>query len=185
MSAPAVPESSRPGFSRPEFSRIVDVRHLPAGTLVLEPDAGERRKLAGRFMITSIEAMRAEIALEPEGTAVTASGRLTASIVQPCAVSGDDFAVEIDEPVSLRFVHPHGQHHPDEEVELEAGELDEIEYEGTAFDLGEAIAQSLALAIDPFATGPGAEAARKQHNLAGEGASGPFAALAALKKDSL
>ena len=51
---------------------------------------------------------------------------------------------------------------------------------GTTIDLGEAVAQSVALAIDPFATGPQAEAARK---LLDEGSASPFAALAALKKD--
>jgi hypothetical protein len=44
------------------------------------------------------------------------------------------------------------------------------------------MAQSLALAIDPYATGPEAERVRKEAGLLGEAASGPFAALAALKK---
>ena len=68
------------------------------------------------------------------------------------------------------------------EIELGADDLDEIEYSGTQFDLGEAVAQSLALAIDPFAVGPGAEEARQRAGIVGEEASGPFAALAALKK---
>ncbi len=50
------------------------------------------------------------------------------------------------------------------------------------FDLGEAVAQSLALAIDPYAVGPSAEQARKDAGLGDEAASGPFAALAGLKK---
>ena len=48
---------------------------------------------------------------------------------------------------------PAAPHRPDEEVELEADDCDEIEFDGTQFDLGEALAQSLALAIDPFLTG--------------------------------
>ena len=59
---------------------------------------------------------------------------------------------------------------------------DEIEYEGTQFDLGEQIAQTLSLAIDPYATGPNAERVRKQAGLGDEAGSGPFAALAALRK---
>ena len=50
------------------------------------------------------------------------------------------------------------------------------------FDLGEAVAQDLALAIDPYAVGPGAERARKEAGLLDEAAAGPFAALEALKK---
>lgn len=174
MTAPTPP--------RPEFSRMIDLRSLPAGAIVLEPGEDERRRLAGRFAISAIRAMRAEIELEPAGGEITASGRLTASIVQPCAVSGEDLSVEVDEPVFVRFVPANHDHKPDEEVELEEGELDEVEYEGTAFDLGEAVAQSLALAIDPFATGPDAEKVRHEHNLGGEAAAGPFAGLAALKK---
>ena len=69
-----------------------------------------------------------------------------------------------------------------EEVELDEGELDEIPFEGHLFDLGEAVAQSLALAIDPYAEGPNAERVRKEAGLLDEAASGAFAALAALKK---
>jgi hypothetical protein len=95
-------------------------------------------------------------------------------------VSGDDLAVTIDEPLVLRFVPE--KKVTETEIELEERELDEIPYSGTAFDLGEAVAQSLALAIDPYAVGPNAEQARQEAGLSEEAASGPFAALAALKK---
>jgi len=167
-----------------EFSRVVDIRQINDEPVLLEPDEAERRRLAARFDLTAIAAMRAEVALAVEGTEVTATGRLTADIVQMCAISGEDFPVRIDEPLSFRFVHPAAAHRPDEEVEIGADDCDEIEYEGSAFDLGEAIAQSLALAIDPFAEGPNADAARREHGLAGEAGSGAFAALAALKNPS-
>lgn len=169
-------------MSAPEFSRMVDLRQITDAPLVLEPDEAERRRLAGRFGISVIEAMRAEVRLACQGAVVSATGRLTAHIQQPCAISGEDFAVRIDEPVSLRFVPASTAHTPDEELELTADDCDEIEYEGLAFDLGEALAQTLALAIDPFAEGPDADRARAEHNLAGDSASGPFAALAALQK---
>ena len=44
------------------------------------------------------------------------------------------------------------------------------------------VRKTLALAIDPYAVGPEAERVRKEV-LSDEAASGPFAALAALKKD--
>ena len=70
----------------------------------------------------------------------------------------------------------------EEELELEEDDLDEIPFEGHTIDLGEAVAQSLALAIDPYATGPQADRVRKEVGLSDETANGPFAALAALKK---
>lgn len=168
----------------PEFPFPVDLRQIGEAPLVLAPDETQRRRLAGRFGITAIPAMRAEVVLVREGDAVTATGRLVADVVQACAISGEDFPVHIDEPVRLRFVPARTGAAPDEEIEITAEDCDEIEYRGAAFDLGEAVAQTLALAIDPFAEGPNAEAARAAHNLAGEGGSGAFAALAALKRDS-
>ncbi len=175
MSAQRLPE--------PEFSHILDIRQIGAEPVVLVPDADARRRLAGRFGITAIDAMRAELHLSVDGQKIEAKGHLNASIVQMCAISGEDFPVKISEPVALRFIPPTPAHTADEEIEITADDCDEIEYEGTTFDLGEAVAQSLALAIDPFAEGPNADKARAEHKLGGDIASGPFAALAALKKD--
>ncbi|BEV01992.1 DUF177 domain-containing protein [Novosphingobium olei] len=170
MSAPAT-----------EFSRVIDLRQVTDAPIVLEPDADERRRLAARFTISAVDSLHAELVLVREGENVLASGLLVADIVQACAISGEDFNVHVEEPVNLRFVPP-GHHAPDEELEITANECDEIEFEGLTIDLGEAIAQSLALAIDPFAEGPEADRARIQHNLAGDPSSGPFAALAALTR---
>ena len=108
--------------------------------------------------------------------------RSRAAVVQSCSVSGEDLPVSIDEPVSLHFVPARGPSAPDEEIELEAQELDEIEFSGSLFDLGEELAQTLAVAIDPYAVGPNAEEARHKAGLLDKAISGPFAALAALKK---
>ena len=167
-------------MSRPEFSRPFDVRQLDHRALRLVADEAERAALARRFDIVRIDRLEAEVVLERDGAALNVTGTLEADIVQSCAVSAEDLPVAIREPVAFRFVPDTAQHSPDEEVELAAGELDEIPFTGTNVDLGEAVAQSVALAIDPFATGPEAEAARK---LLDEGQASPFAALEALKKD--
>ena len=167
-------------MSTPEFSRPVDCQRLPGGPVALAANATERAALARRFGLVAIGALTADVALAADGEAVTASGRLHARIVQSCAVSGEDLPVTIDEPLALRFV-PERPVEGDEH-ELEAGELDEIAFAGERFDLGEAVAQSLALAIDPYATGPAAERVRREAGLQDEAASGPFAALAALRK---
>lgn len=169
-------------LSAPEFSRMVDVRQMSDKPLVLEPDADERAALSARFDIVRIEAMHGEVVCVRDGAAVNATGRLTASIVQPCAISGEDLAVAIDEPLALRFVPASTVTAAEDEIELDADALDEIPYEGTAFDLGEALAQSLALAIDPFATGPDADRVRRKYGLDAPEPNGPFAALAALKR---
>lgn len=168
-------------MTRPEFSRIEDVRQADGRTVRLEASEAERAALARRFDIVRVDSLVAEVTIDRAGEAVTANGRMEADIVQSCAVSGEDLPVSVREPLAFRFVPP-SQHRPDEELELDAEDCDEIEFTGTAFDLGEAVAQSLALAIDPFLTGPDADEARRKAGLLDQEASGPFAALAALKK---
>lgn len=165
----------------PEFSYLVSVRQVDARVHHLKADEAQRAALAERFGLVAVERLTADIALERDGAEVDATGRLEAEIVQSCAVTGDDLPVAIREKLAFRFVPETGQATPDEEVELDEGDLDEIPYAGDLFDLGEAVAQSLALAIDPYATGPGADAARNKAGLLDEDDAGPFAALKALR----
>jgi hypothetical protein len=162
-----------------EFARPFDVRQLDHKAVRLVANEGERAALAKRFELVRIHRLEAEIVLERHGQALSATGRLEADIVQSCAVSAEDLPVAVREPLAFRFVPAAMGHRPDEEVELDAQDLDEIEFSGTSLDLGEAVAQTLALAIDPFAKGPEAEAARR---LLDDGSASPFAALASLKR---
>ncbi|ASJ92247.1 YceD family protein [Porphyrobacter sp. CACIAM 03H1] len=177
MSAPLPPS---------ELTRMVKARPLPGGPVVIEASEAERAALAARFGLGAVESLRAEISLEQKPRAIRATGRLKAAIMQPCAISGEDFPVTIDEPIDLRFVEDHQRPaSEDEEIELEADDCDEIEFSGEMFDLGEAVAQSLGLAIDPYAEGPDADAARAAAGIVQEDeVRGPLAdLLAGLKKD--
>ena len=165
---------------------MIKARPLPAGPVVIEASEAECSALAVRFGLGAIETLRAVVELEPKPRAIRATGRLIAAIMQPCAVSGEDFSVTIDEPVDLRFVEEYqSAANPDEEIELEADDCDEIAYSGDMFDLGEAVAQTLGLAIDPYAEGPTADAARKAAGIVQEGEQlGPLAdLLSGLKKN--
>lgn len=166
----------------PEFSRIIDTRSIGNDPVRLEADEAERAALAKRFGIVAIDRLTAEVTLEPTKAAILVAGTLAAEMVQSCAISGEDLPVAVAEPLSLRFVPERGPGRPDEELELDADDLDEIEFSGTQFDLGEAVAQSLALAIDPFLESPGADEFRRKSGFFGEDTANPFAALAKLKK---
>ena len=176
-------------MSAPELSRPVKLKAIRDDAYVIEASEYERAALAERFGITSIESLRAEVRLDPKGEKVEASGTLSAAITQACAISGEDFPVEIDEDIAFIFVPADAMRVSEEdeeiEIELDDEDLDAIDYEGDSFDLGEAIAQSLALAIDPYAEGPNADAAREKAGITSDDMpSGPLAeALAALKKD--
>lgn len=69
----------------------------------------------------------------------------------------------------------------EEEIELSDEDCDTLSHDGGAIDLGEAVAQTLALAIDPFPRGPNADAALRAAGVIGEEDAGPFAVLKALK----
>lgn len=179
-------------MSAPEFSRMIKVRPLPGDRLHIEATEAERAALAQRFGLPEIRALSADLDLEQDGKAVRATGTLNAAITQLCAISGEEFETAIKEPLVLRFVAEgtisQALSEDDEiEIELAADDLEEIEFSGDAFDLGEAVAQSLGLAIDPYAEGPNADAARNREGISSDedqAPSGPLAeALRALKKD--
>ena len=170
-----------------ELTRMVKARPLPAGAVVIEATPEECGALAKRFGLGAVQSLRAEVTLDQKLRAIRATGRLRAAIMQPCAISCEDFPVTIDEPVDLRFVEDRERPMTEDEaqeIELEADDCDEIAFSGDMFDLGEAVAQTLGLAIDPYAEGPNADAARKAAGIVAEGEQdGPMAALlAGLKK---
>lgn len=162
-----------------ELERLIKVKGLPGEPVIVEADETERAALAARFGLSEVHHLRASVELEQRPNAIRATGTLTASFLQPCAISAEDFAVEVDEPLDLRFVEL-GAADPaideDAEIELEADDCDEIDYSGEAFDLGEAVAQTLGLAIDPYAEGPNADEARAKAGITREGEQeGPLA----------
>ena len=165
---------------------MVKLRPQPPDHLTVTATEAERAALAARFAIPEVRSLVAELSFVVNGASIAAKGRLQADLVQNCAISGDDFPVRIAEPLDLLFV-PSGTLDTveEEEVELDSSGPDEIEYEGESIDAGEAIAQSLGLAIDPYAEGPNADAARRNAGISDDGApSGPLAeALTKLAKD--
>lgn len=170
-------------MATPEFSRLVDRRHLKAAPMELVATEAECAALATRFALVRVDSLAATLDLIADGEAVDVTGMLRADVVQPCAISGEDLAVKIREPVTFRFVPELKEGEPEEEITLDSPILDEIEYSSVTFDLGEGVAQSLALLIDPYLVGPDAEAARAKHGISDQGPKGALAdALAALTK---
>lgn len=172
-------------MSSGELERIIKLDRLPAAPLVIEAEAGERAALAKRFGLPNLHELRAVVTLTPDSDAIDARGRLTARFDQRCAIADESFANSLDEAIAIRFVPAIAPGPEDEAIEFARGDFDEIEYDGAAFDLGEALAESFGLALDPYATGPDAEAVRHAAGIMDQNApSGPFAALAALKPES-
>jgi len=167
----------------PEFSRPVRIDTLGAEprSVALEAEADERAALARRFGLPGIARLAAEAALVRRGEEVVATGRVEAAVTQSCVATGEPVEAKVDEPFELLFRPAPAADRPDVEVELSESELDVTFYEGGAIDLGEAVAETLALSLDPYPRAPGAEQALKAAGVKSEEEAGPFGALAGLR----
>ncbi len=165
----------------PEFSRIWRLDALGIDRQVeIEADVAERAALAARFGLQSLDALSATATFHPGTAGIEATGRMKAKGVQSCVITAEPVPAKIDQPFTIRFVAPDDTP-VSEELELDAEDCDVMEHDGHGIDLGEAIAQTLGLALDPYPRAPTAEARIKEIGILSEEEAGPFGALAALK----
>ncbi len=146
----------------------------------LVADAAECTAVAQRLGLASLKRLDAHAVLHRDGGKVRAIGRIKAVLEQSCVATGEPLPVHVDEAFDLHFVPEPAV--GDEEVELDAADLDLLFHDGQAIDLGAAIGDTLGLGLDPYPRSPDAEASLKQAGVISEEEAGPFAALAALKK---
>ena len=109
----------------------------------LRADGDERRAIAERLGLVSLERLEAHVTLSSATRAWSALkvGSLRASSK---AVSLPAMLVpaHVDEPFTLIFVPEPETSNPAEEIELGEGDCDIIFYDGSAIDLGSAIADT-------------------------------------------
>lgn len=148
----------------------------------LVADEEERTAIAKRLGLPSLDRLDAHATLARDGDRIRATGRLRASLEQSCIATGSPVAEHVDEPFEVVFVPEPGEGRPDEEIKLGAADCDTVFYEGGAIDLGSAVADSLALSIDPYPRSPDAEDALREAGVMSEAEAGPFGGLAKLLK---
>jgi uncharacterized metal-binding protein YceD (DUF177 family) len=155
----------------PEFSHRLAVERIgPAGqTITIEATVAERAALAARLQLAMISALTCRFHLRPAAAGtVTAEGWLDAVVTQTCVVSLDEFEAPVGDHFVIYFV-PAG----DEGDDIDPESIDEIPYDDGMIDLGEAAAEQLALALDPWPRKPDATLP----DTTTEAATSPFAAL--------
>lgn len=171
----------------PEFSRPYRVDTLGSSPreVSIGADASEREALARRFGLQAIQSLSAEAALTRSGDSVIAAGKAAASVTQSCVATGEPVEARVEEEFRIEFRRHPDRAGPEEEIELSEGELDVVFYGGGAIDLGEAVAETVSLALNPYPRCEAAEEALRQAGVKSEeearAESSPFAALAALK----
>ena len=170
-----------------EFSRIVDIEGLAEEESVrqIEANAAEREALARRFGLVSLESLKATVRLHKvDRKTIRLDADFDADVVQSCVVTLEPVAAHISDSISVTFA-PEIPLAPQAELDLSPiGEELPEPLSGTGIDVGEAVAQQLALVLDPYPRAPGVrfEAANYPGLAPNRPEDGPFAALASLRK---
>ena len=172
-------------LAKAEFSRPLRIDGLGDQALSqqLEAIEAERQALARRFDLLELRALRAELWVErlTNRPLVKVEGRFEAELSQTCVVTLEPVPARV-EGHFVRLYNLDPALDLDEEVEVELDEEDPPEpvVDGR-IDLGEAVAEELSLALNPYPRAEGAVLDRPAGNGAAARPS-PFAVLEALKK---
>ncbi|MCA3561301.1 MAG: DUF177 domain-containing protein [Aestuariivirga sp.] len=161
-----------------EFSRPLQVDRVPkpGSTEKLSAEPGELQALARRFKIPALHALSAEIRATPwRGGGMKLEGHITADLEQVSVISLEPFRETVSLPLARYFLPPGAV--VDNDREDDADPID-----NGWIDLGEVVAETLALDLDPYPRRPGeAFPGHVEDNGTAEKAASPFAVLAAKK----
>lgn len=163
-----------------EFARPLRLDSLGSAPVArtVEANAAERVALARRFDLLALDRLEATLTAERLAGGIVVTGHVRGAGAQACVVSGLPVAFDIDEPLRLRF-EPLAIEA--DELELSDADLDMLPLESDTVDLGEAAAQALGLALEPFPKADDAALAEARRLLVSEEeaarAASPFAVL--------
>lgn len=167
---------------REDFGHRLAIDSIGDGERVeLMADDAERLAVAQRLGLLSLQRLEAHATLRRNGAEVRAEGRIRAALEQSCIATGEPVAEHVDEAFDVKFVPAPDGVRADEEIELDSDDCDIVFYDGGAIDLGESIADTLALSLDSYPRSADAESALKDAGVVSEAEAGPFAALAKLR----
>jgi uncharacterized protein len=162
----------------PEFSRMLAVDRVPKGgsTERIAAEPAECAALARRLSLPALHCLSAELKAEPwRGGGLKLEGGLSAELEQVSVISLETFRRKVEFPI-LRYFLP-----ADAAALAEADDVDAIE-QGSV-DLGEVVAETLALDLDPYPRKEGEEFATGADSATDPvEKSSPFAVLSALKR---
>jgi uncharacterized metal-binding protein YceD (DUF177 family) len=173
----------------PEFSRLHRLGAGEARRVEIRANPAECAALAQRFAIPGVERLEARLTLAPENGGTTRlTGSLEAEVVQECVVTLQPVTQPVHLLLDLRILPP-GTPATDDDPDSP----DEIETTGNSVDLGEVVAEQLALSLDPYPRAPDAAIPPELRADPEDGADqpgagtaserpNPFAALARVKR---
>jgi uncharacterized metal-binding protein YceD (DUF177 family) len=171
-----------------EFSRPVPVDGLGEEEVVkqIEATADERKALARRFDLLSLESLTATLHLRrlPGKPLVRVTGRFEAEVTQACVITLEPVKGRLEGSFARCYsLAPAAA--AEREVLVDVGEDEPPELvPAGGIDLGEAVAEQLALEIEPYPRAEGArlEQAEWGDSPGGEERESPFQVLGTLKE---
>ena len=181
--------------ARPEFSIDISLDALPpqGREIVFEATAGERAGLAKRFGLIELKSLKGTASMRHwRKLGVALEGRFEAEVVQACVVTLEPVPATLSEKFKVHFL-------PADMLEEQAGgpgaereividpESDEPPepFEAGHIDVGEMIAEQLALALDPYPRKAGVDLdaiPAGEAEATNEAKPNPFAVLEKFKK---
>ncbi|HEY7610899.1 MAG TPA: hypothetical protein VIF14_16845 [Alphaproteobacteria bacterium] len=147
---------------RPEFSRRVDVSRMGRleHRMEIKANEEERAALARRFDLVALTELAAALVLKKRGDGIVeVTGRWHARLAQRCVVTLEPVPADLADEVRLFFggAARAGKAQPAADPLDDEGWPEPIE--GGVIDVGEAVVQLLAVALDPYPRAPGVAAA--------------------------
>jgi uncharacterized metal-binding protein YceD (DUF177 family) len=145
----------------PEFPRRLPVHRgvEPEQGFAYEASASECAALAKRFGIVAVDRFSAEGVLHTldGGRRAILRARIRAHVVQSCVVTLEPVGADIDERFTLEYADVAIVATIDKELDLDPEAADPPDpLDGEAVDVGEAAAEQLALALNPYPRKAGA-----------------------------
>ncbi len=172
-----------------ELSRPLQVDRVPTGGvsehIVASPE--ERAALARRFGLLALPRLEAKLDVDrAEGKMFNVTGKLFADVSQACVVTLEPVEAHVSDTIDVLFAPPHLAQNDRDGALMDLGDAEPPEpIEGGVIDLGELVAQHLAMALDPYPRKKGALLGAYEAKGNGGGKKGaavsPFAKLAEKK----
>lgn len=165
-----------------EFSRPLDITRVPAqgSTERISAEPAECEALAVRFGLPAIHRLAAELKVSRwRGEGLRIDGRFSVDLDQTCVVSLEVFRSTLTDTFESYFL-PAGRMAGKDDAAIEEGDAEP--FENGVIDMGEAVAEAVALALDPYPKKPGVSFADIVDEPAPAKEENPFARLGSLKK---
>lgn len=169
------------GVNAAPWSEVVRLHEIGRGlSRRLEADEATRARIARWLEIEGLNALSADVRVDPAPVGWRLSGSLRAVPVQVCGVTLEPFENPVETDFSVDLVSPEdapAEDESDEELSLESVDPPDVVAD-ERLDLAAYVVEQLSLALDPFPRKP--DAAFEPP--AEETVLSPFAKLAALKR---